>query len=419
MRVIVSHPGTGPFVRQTVRAFHEAGQLEAFHTSLAFGAGSLLPRITRMAGNGGLASATKKLNQRVVADVPSGLLKVHPFREICRLTAERLGGAAVLDAVWEWAETGFDRTVAKDVAAPADAVYAYEHGALATLRAAREKGLLAIYEMPAPHHALASRVFGAEYQKFPEFFDPVAKTLANRARRRNLRRDEELRLADIVVCNSRVTEQSIIDAGIDSWRVIRVPLGMPPLSVSPWIGENNPEQIFLHAGNLSLKKGTHYLLRAWRRIKPPRKAELRLFGKLDLPVSSLQGLPENVHVAAAIPHDELKLWYQRSALLLFPTLLDGFGMVLTEALAAGLPVLTTRRAGSSDFIEHGSNGFLVPPADEDAIAESLEWCFSHPNELREMRRHCLTRAASWQWPDYRERLRSELMRKRDNHAPAS
>ena len=412
MRVIVSHPGTGPFVRQTIRAFHEAGSLEAFHTSLAFGSGSLLSTIaTNAAFSSRLTSIAKRLDQRVIADIPADLVKVHPFREICRLAAGRLAGTVVLDTVWEWSEIGFDRGVAKHVAAPGDAVYAYEHAALETLQVAREKGLLAIYEMPAPHHALTSRVFREEYEKFPELFDPVAKELANRTCRRDARREEELGLAQVIVCNSRLTEQSLIDAGVDSRRIVRVPLGMPPLSAMEGRPEEGPKQIFLHAGTMSLRKGTHYLLRAWRRVRPPRSAELRLFGKLDLPVTSVKHLPDNVYISGTISRDELKRWYQRSALLMFPTLLDGFGMVLTEAMAAGLPVLTTRRAGSSDFIDHGSNGFLVPPADDEAIAESLDWCFSHPVELAEMRQHCLRRAESWQWPDYRECLRNQLMRR--------
>jgi glycosyltransferase involved in cell wall biosynthesis len=417
VRVIVSHPGTGPFVRQTVRAFHEAGLLEAFHTSLAFGSGSLLSTIVLNAAvSSHLATIAKRLDQRVIADIPANLVKAHPFREICRLAAGRFGSGVVLDTVWEWAEIGFDRCVAKQVSAPGDAVYAYEHASLATLSAAREKGLLAIYEMPAPHHALTSRVFREEYEKSPELFDPVAKELATRTCRRDARRDQELGLADVVVCNSRLTEQSLLDAGVDSRRIVRVPLGMPPLSAVPVRPEEGEKQIFLHAGTLSLRKGTHYLLRAWRRVRPPRTAELRLFGKLDLPVSSVKPLPDNVYISGTIPHDELKRWYQRSALLLFPTLLDGFGMVLTEAMAAGLPVLTTRRAGSSDFVEHGSNGFLVPPADDEAIAESLDWCFSHPVELAEMRQHCLRQAESWQWPDYRESLRDQLTRARNDFA---
>jgi glycosyltransferase involved in cell wall biosynthesis len=419
VRVIVSHPGTGPFVRQTVCAFHEAGLLEAFHTSLAFGSGSLLSRIALSAGNSGhLASIANKLNQRIVADVPANLLKAHPFGEVCRLVAGRFANATLLDTVWEWAETGFDRGVAKHVAAPADAVYTYEHAALATLQAARKTGLLTIYEMPAPHHALTSRVFSGEYERFPELFDSVAKELTKRARRRDERRDEELRLADVIVCNSRLTQQSLLDAGVDSQRIVRVPLGMPPVSAAPKRPEEGSKQIFLHAGTMSVRKGTHYLLRAWRRVRPPRTAELRLFGKFDLPVSTVKNLPDNVHISGTISQNQLKRWYQRSALLLFPTLLDGFGMVLTEAMAAGLPVLTTRRAGSSDFIEHGRNGFLIPPADDEAIAESLDWCFTHPAELAEMRQHCLRRAASWQWSDYRECLRNELLGAKDKLARA-
>ena len=138
MRVIVSHPGTGPFIRQTVRAFHEAGLLEAFHTSLAFSPEGLVSTIARKASGGRFGLLAKGLDQRIISDIPAGLVKTHPLWEICRLATERLAGPVALDTAWEWAETGFDRRVANHVAAPADAVYGYEHAALATLRAARD-----------------------------------------------------------------------------------------------------------------------------------------------------------------------------------------------------------------------------------------------------------------------------------------
>src|SRR5690606_16911805 len=91
-------------------------------------------------------------------------------------------------------------------------------------------------------------------------------------------------------------------------------------------------------------------------------------------------------------------------ILLFPTLCDGFGMVLTEALAHGLPVLTTTRAGSADFIEHEKNGLIVEPANADALVEAFDWCATHRDQLGSMRRQATETAAGWQWEDFRRGL---------------
>jgi glycosyltransferase involved in cell wall biosynthesis len=85
-------------------------------------------------------------------------------------------------------------------------------------------------------------------------------------------------------------------------------------------------------------------------------------------------------------------------------LCDGFGMVVTEAFAHGLPVITTTRAGASDLVRHGENGLIVPAGNARALAEALEWCLTHRIELRAMRRVALETAARWQWRDFRQAL---------------
>ena len=76
--------------------------------------------------------------------------------------------------------------------------------------------------------------------------------------------------------------------------------------------------------------------------------------------------------------------YQTSDAL-FPTLCDGFGMVATEAWSRGLPVIITDCAGSADLLKPGQNGLLIRAGSAVAIAESIEWCISHRDELRAMR----------------------------------
>src|SRR6185436_11275715 len=105
-------------------------------------------------------------------------------------------------------------------------------------------------------------------------------------------------------------------------------------------------------------------------------------------------------VAAA----ELSAVYRDASVLILPTLCDGFGLVVSEALAHGLPVITTHNAGASDAVFHGRTGFVVPPADFNALRSTLTWCAEHPDDLFAMRRPALASAARWTWTDYRRRF---------------
>ncbi|NEO67677.1 MAG: glycosyltransferase family 4 protein, partial [Moorea sp. SIO4G2] len=136
--------------------------------------------------------------------------------------------------------------------------------------------------------------------------------------------------------------------------------------------------------------------------------QLNVFGAMGLPQSLLANIPDSIHLNGTVPRSELYKIYHNSDVLVFPTLCDGFGMVVTEAFAQGLPVITTNRAGAADLVRHGVNGLIIPAGDADALADALEWCVSHRAELRAMGQAALETAANWQWSDYRRLLIENL-----------
>jgi len=88
----------------------------------------------------------------------------------------------------------------------------------------------------------------------------------------------------------------------------------------------------------------------------------------------------------------------------FPTILDGFGRNIIEAMACGLPVITTPNCAGPDLIEDGVSGFIVPIRDIDCICERLHWIYSHPDEAMQMGERGRLRVASLSQPDYRRRF---------------
>jgi glycosyltransferase involved in cell wall biosynthesis len=130
----------------------------------------------------------------------------------------------------------------------------------------------------------------------------------------------------------------------------------------------------------------------------------QVFGAIAVPERLLRRVPSGIEFLGSRPRPELFAAFRQSDVLIFPTLSDGFGMVVTEAFANGLPVITTERAGAADLVEHGKNGLIIRAGDPDAIVDALQWCLDNRSRLLEMRYAALETAKRWQWPDYRRAL---------------
>jgi len=119
-------------------------------------------------------------------------------------------------------------------------------------------------------------------------------------------------------------------------------------------------------------------------------------------------VPTGISFCGSVPQSQLFAKFETGDVVVFPTLSDGFGMVVTEAFAHGLPVITTDQAGAADLVRHGENGLIIPAGDAAALKSALQWCLDNRRALYEMRFTALETAKQWQWVDYRRRLIEEL-----------
>jgi len=99
----------------------------------------------------------------------------------------------------------------------------------------------------------------------------------------------------------------------------------------------------------------------------------------------------------SMPHQRVLQIMERHDLLVFPTLFDGFGLVILEAMARGLPVITTPNAGGSSVIEHGKDGFVVPIRDAGAIAARVLELDGDRLKLAAMSKAALEKAKQMSW----------------------
>jgi glycosyltransferase involved in cell wall biosynthesis len=413
MSVLISHPSVAPFVQQAARALFEAGELDRFITSVRYDPQSAAQRRLCALGRACGLPIEARLKRRIITEIPLSKVESHPWGEIARLLSgffDRSG--RLTDLVWERAEPAFDRLVARRVRADHDAVYGFEYSSLATFTRARELGVRVVYDMPAPEPRFVQKLLETEIDRLPELRTAYHRHTAAREERRIGRRRAEWNSADLVIAASRFTRDSFAQADLDIAKVRVVPYGAPPAIPREEAvngGSRKDEQLrLIWAGTFSIRKGAHYLLDAWRQGGFGRHAQLKVFGSVTLPDRLLHPPPENVEFVGSLPRSSLMEHYRTSDALIFPTLCDGFGMVVTEAWSRGLPVITTNRAGAADLLQPRQNGLLIPAGDAAAIGGAIDWCLAHRNELHAMREASLATAAGWQWSDYRQSLTSTL-----------
>ena len=393
------------FVQQAGRALYEAGLLQRFATTLLDCPGTpwrpWLPK--RLDG---------MMKKRAVSEFPTALVVAHAPRELLRLLTRQidLTHGVWTDAVWKWSEYGFDGWVARHALDGATAVYGYEHACLQTFRQARCHGMACFYEVPAPEAGYAQRIRDAEIAAHPELDSPYERRLRRMIGERRERRRQEWELAGTIIASSEFTKSTYRASGYDVSRVRVIPLAAPPVCAESLVEARADRRRvggplrFLSMGLFALHKGSHHLLAAWRKLNAGAQARLDIVGGLDLPAGMLRNLPDSVRLRGSVPPAATPDVYREADVLVFPTLADGFGMVVSEALSQGVPVITTSQAGAAEMVTHGRDGLIIPAGDPDALADALRWCLDHREALQAMGWHARETAARWQWADYRAAL---------------
>ena len=400
--IVVSRLAPAYFTEQAVLAFKEAGYDPVFCTTLSSDGHDMVARALRLAG---LAQ------KRRLRFVDAAHLHTCPWREAARLLLGKFTRDEVItDRAFYWMRDGYDAWVARQMKPPAKMVYAAETECLETFKAAKKAGIRTVLDLPSPEHDYVEDLLYREYEKFPGLLTSGRRYLRTLQSERTARRHEEFRLADAVIANSSLTARTWAASGLDGSKIKVVTYGSPePKANADGDGSQGEGPLRLvWAGTFSVRKGAHYLLEAWRNLNPGKSAVLDVYGSQRLPPALLQSLPDNIVFHGPVTQDELFAAFGRADLLVFPTLCDGFGLVVTESFARGLPVLTTRQAGASDLVVDKVNGIIVEAGSALSLEGAIAWALSNRLALREMRREALQTAIHCHWSKYRADLCAAL-----------
>ncbi len=407
-RISLIHPTGNPFSRNCAIALSEAGLLQEIITTIAYDPEGSLSRY--------LTLLPKKIGDRVAQELgrrtwvpPAGvLMRTHPWQEVMRLAIiktslhRRLGlsYSGLVDRVY----ASLDRHVASHHLQGLDAVYAYEDGAAATFQAAKQQGILCLYDLPIVFYRTSRHLQAQEAERFPDLA-PALQAVREPAGKLE-RKEQEIQLADRIFVPSSFVRDSLLEAGVKQETISVIPFGAPVDYFHP---QHKEDQRFraLFVGRVGPRKGVHYLLQAWQELSLP-EAELLLVGINEFPEGWIDRYADKIRHISSLPHALLNQYYSSANVLVLPSLVEGLALVQLEAMACGIPLITTPNAGGSDIITDGVEGFIVPIRDVEALKEKLEWCYRHPLELAEMGRAARQKAEQLTWNLYRQKLASQV-----------
>lgn len=361
-----------------------AGALAAFYTDLHASHRTLENLARIFPGSLRPGSLQRLLARQLPADLPRSLVRDQPLRTL-------LGGET--DALV------LSRACAERFAG-AEAIYTnFINNDIEAVLQAKDQGLHVVHELIIG--ADVGRILLDERQRHPgiepeEEPEEVVEAGIERDR-------QKWALSDRVLVPSEYCRQSSIALGCDPAKISLVPYAIP----EHWfelLPEPEPGRI-LFVGQVSLRKGSHVLAEACR-ILQNRGVHFhcRVVGHQQVDVT--QPLFKGPTYLGPIPRSQVSEEFRRADLFVLPTLADSFGLVHLEAMACGVPVITTPNCGS--VVRDGVDGFLIPIRDHNILADRLQQLLQDRPLRQRMSRLARERASHYTWARYGERLLEAL-----------
>ena len=244
---------------------------------------------------------------------------------------------------------------------------------------ARERGAAIIVDRPCSHIVVQNRLIQAGGQKVGIPVDPIDPRVIDLELR-------EYEFADLVTVPSNFAYKTFIEQGFPAEKLRTIPYGVDTTKFSP-VGKLDPHEFkVLFVGLSSVRKGVPHLLKAFERLQHPRK-KLVLIGDILPEMRETirdyqQKLP--IETLGHIHQSLLKEHMSVCNVFVLPSIEDGFGLVICQAMACGSPVIASAHTGAEMVLEQGQQGYIFEAGNDDELLERLQMLADNPELQQQM-----------------------------------
>lgn len=320
--------------------------------------------------------------------------------ELLKRSVAFVGGGQALDPT---ISRLFARALARDVHhSNADILVGWSSSTLEAIEIAHSKGMRVIIERGSTHISHQTAVIENEYRTLGIDRKVTSEEIIERE-------IAEYEAADAICVLSNVAAKSFIEQGISREKLIVNHLGVDVrrFGEMPRRADRTRKVRFLFTGIVGVRKGVNCLLQVMKKLSG--NVELQLAGNLSQEFKEISSSfnSENVTFLGPVPRTKMTQLYRDADIFVLPSIEEGFGMAVTEAMAAGLPVVVSDAVGAADILTSMKDGIIFPVNNVEALTDSLQSLIDQPALRLSMGHAAFTTATSLgDWDDFALRMRN-------------
>lgn len=256
-----------------------------------------------------------------------------------------------------------------------------------------------------PHACSNKRIFEEEIAKHPDM-NGFASEIAIYTPQKLQEAIDEIKQSDYFIAETTFTKQTLIENGADEKRIYIAPLGVDTTQY-PYKERSVPQMInFVFVGSFVERKGAYYLLHAVKKLEEDGyNFRLNVISRSvgDETLIKQLGI-KSIELHYNVSHSYLIKTLHDSDVFVFPSLFEGFALVIVEAMSTGLPVITTPRTCGLDVITDGEEGFIIPPSNVNALYEKMKFFILNPYKCPEMGRKAAAGSNKLTWQNFENKI---------------
>lgn len=377
------------------RALHQANRLHTLYTDL-YCTDTLAKFIAKLP-TPFKPDGLDRFRSRIIHDIPKDKITQFPFfgykyYSRCR---DRNRADSNTDP-FLWGGRRFCERVIATLPPPPLTSYTFSSAGLELMQHVKRSGGSCISDQTILPKPIERKWIDPEYDAFPDW--STEPQSPRRSTDYEHRESQEWALADRIICGAPFVRDALIQAGVEPSKITTVHPQIdvqPPAPPSTPAGDETLRVLF--AGTLGLRKGLPYLAQALALCNSKHIA-CRAVGHAPLTPAAINDISRYMTVVGPVSYSQMAFEYAWADVLVLPTLAEGAARACAEALAHGVPVITTENAGS--VVRHERDGFLTPVRSPDSIAEKLDLLASNPSLLKELSINAQQRASAYTWSRY-------------------
>ena len=400
-KVIVAHPSKQHSLH-TAMAIESKNMLHSYITTIYQKKGTIISLFIHIIPS----KYRKKVSSHYCEDLPiDKIIVIDEFLSLLYLFISRIKGLRYLSKwLYLYLVNSFGVKVADyAIKNNVDAVIMYDETSVSCFKILKEKApkIKRILDVSTVNRLFVKRIYEEDMLKYHH--DLLRKRFSFLWKKKNIKYyHEEIELTDFFIfpsnfvmnsykySNSKMKNYKIIPYGVDA-----------TLFKGKSVFKYDYEKIkLIFVGQISLYKGLHHLLSVISQIDS-NKVELSLVGPIvDYALYVKYRSYKHIHFEGFVPFAQLQEYYHNADVFVFPTLGEGFGLVVLEALSCGLPVICSQNAGGNDCIKDGYNGFVYNPLNEEELRYKIIWFIENKCQLRQMSVNAQKSVQYYTWEKY-------------------